>query len=311
MGTLIATKYAFWEQECRERFNQLKENEELLNSIFIDLYGLKDELDPTVDEKDVTVRLADRSREIRSLVSYFIGLLMGRYSLEQEGLVYAGGEFSFDKYGDYVDQDGVLHIYKFVGMNDGLTQSIIDMVSRVYGEDTLEENLNFIANALDSKSGKSSREIINDYLNEGFYPDHLKVYQKRPIYWMMSSGKHGAFRCLLYMHRYNKNTLALINSKYFLPRTAMYKAERERLQARIDSGHLDTRDLRDVRKQLDEVIACEQELLEYGQVLDHMANQYIDIDLDDGVKVNYAKFQGVELEVDGRTIKKDLFVPIK
>lgn len=311
MGTTIESKFLAWQQECDERFARLKQNEEAINAEFIKLYGLEDELSPDVPDEDITVRKADLQREIRSLISYFIGLLMGRYSLEREGLVYAGGEFDFGKYGDYVDQDGVLPIYKFVGMNDGLTQSIVDMVSRVYGEDTLEENLNFIASALDPKSGKSSREIINDYLNDGFYPEHLKIYQKRPIYWMMSSGKHGAFRCLLYMHRYNKNTLALINSKYFLPRTAMYKAERERLQARIDSGHLDARDLRDVRKQLDEVIACEQELLEYGQVLDHVANQYIDIDLDDGVKVNYAKFQGVELELDGRTVRKDLFVPIK
>ena len=311
MGTLISEKYAIWEKECNDRFLQMKKAEEEINRVFIETYGLQEELSPEEDDSLVTVRKADLQREIKSLISYLIGCLMGRYSLEQEGLIYAGGEFNFDKYGDYVDQDGVLHIYKFVGMNDGLTQSIIDMVSRVYGEDTLEENLNFIANALDSKSGKSSREILNDYLNEGFYPDHLNIYQKRPIYWMMSSGKHGAFRCLLYVHRYNKNTLALINSKYFLPRTAMYKAERERLQARIDSGLLDARELKEVRKQLDDVLACEQELLEYGQALDHMANQYIDIDLDDGVKANYAKFQGVELEVDGRTIKKDLFVPIK
>jgi len=306
----ISDALAIAAAEQNSRTERLEQNEKQINNLISALCGLT-ELNLSNNKPQTSIETIDTKTVICSLISYFVGLLMGRYSLEQEGLIYAGGEFDFGKYGDYVDQDGVLHIYKFIGMNDGLTQSIVDMVSRIYGEDTLEENLNFIASALDPKSGKSSREIINDYLNDGFYPDHLKIYQKRPIYWMMSSGKHGAFRCLLYMHRYNKNTLALINSKYFLPRTAMYKAERERLQARIGSGRLDTRDLRDVRKQLDEVIACEQELLEYGQVLDHMANQYIDIDLDDGVKVNYAKFQGVELEVDGRTLKKDLFVPIK
>lgn len=258
-----------------------------------------------------TIQQSSQADLIKSLISYCIGLLMGRYSLTRGGVVCSGGVFDQSQCGDYTDEDGVLHIYRFAGMNDGLTLAIVNLLARIYGNQTLEKNLAFIANVLNPESAKGPRETLNDYLNNSYYEDHLKLYQKRPIYWMMSSGKRGAFRCLVYMHRYNKNTLALINSKYFLPRTAMYKAERERLQGRIDSGLLDTRELKEVRKQLDEVLACEQELLEYGQVLDHMANQYIDIDLDDGVKVNYAKFQGVELEVDGRTIKKDLFVPIK
>lgn len=308
MDRRISDKYKEWEEECKQRFDTLKSNEEELNKIFIDIYGLQDELTPEVEDKDVTVRLADLQREIKSLISYFIGCLMGRYSLEQEGLVYAGGTFDKSKYGDYVDEDGILPIYKFVGIEDGLTTSICRLVKKVYGETYYRKNLDFIADALGRKPEEDAEETINRYLNDEFYNDHLKIYQKRPIYWMLSSGKQGAFKCLVYLHRYNKNTLALINSKYFLPRTAMYKSERERLEFKLKSSD-DNRERRVLEKQINEIEKCEEELLEYGQVLDHMANQFIDIDLDDGVKTNYCKFQGVSLEVNGATIKKNILVP--
>ena len=307
MGILLSDKYKAWEEECRQRFETLKHNEEELNRIFIDIYGLQDELTPEVADKDVTVRLANREREIKSLISYFVGCIMGRYSLEQEGLVYAGGTFDFSKYGDYVDDDGVVPIYKFVGIEDGLTTGICNMVKRVYGDTYYKENLDFIAETLGRKSDEDAVETINRYLNDGFYDNHVKIYQKRPIYWMLSSGKQGAFKCLIYLHRYNKNTLALINTKYFLPRTAMYKAEKERLEFKLTTA--DQKEKKKIEKELSNIEACEQELLEYGQVLDHMANQYIDIDLDDGVKVNYVKFQNISLEVNGATIKKNLLVP--
>ena len=232
---------------------------------------------------------------------------MGRYSLEQEGLVYAGGAFDKSKYGDYVDDDGVLPIYQFIGIDNGLTSSICKLVKRIYGDTHYRENLDFIAEALDRKPEEGAEDTINRYLNDSFYNDHLKTYQKRPIYWMLSSGKQGAFKCLVYLHRYNKNTLALINTKYFLPRTAMYKSERERLTDQLSRA--DIREKKKIEKQLAKAEACEEELLEYGQVLDHMANQYIDIDLDDGVKVNYCKFQGISLEVNRAIVKKNLLVP--
>jgi len=306
MGIKLEDKFKAWEEECRQRFETLKHNEEELNKIFIDIYGLQDELTPEVADKDVTVSLADKKREIKSLISYFIGCIMGRYSLEQEGLVYAGGTFDASKYGDYIDADGVVPIYRFVGIEDGLTTGICNMVKRVYGDTYYKENLDFIAEALGRKPEEGAEEAINRYLNDGFYDDHVKIYQKRPIYWMLSSGKQGAFKCLIYLHRYNKNTLALINTKYFLPRTAMYKAERERLEFKLVNA--DIREKKKIEKELTNIEACEEELLEYGQVLDHMANQFIDIDLDDGVKVNYVKFQGVELEVNGARIKKNLLV---
>lgn len=307
MGILLADKYAQWEKECEERFQTLKSNEEELNRIFIDIYGLGNELTPEVDDSSVSVRKANLGREIRSLISYFIGCLMGRYSLEQEGLVYAGGEFDPSKYGDYVDEDGILPIYPFIGINDGLTQSICKLVKRVYGDTYYRENLDFIADALGRKADEGAEEAINRYLNDDFYKDHLKVYQNRPIYWMFSSGKQGAFKCLIYLHRYNKNTLAKINAKYFLPRTAMFKTERERLIDQLSRA--DIAQKKKIENRIKQIEASEEELQIYGQVLDHMANQYIDIDLDDGVKVNYVKFQGISIQVNGATIKKDLLVP--
>lgn len=285
----------------------LKKNEEELNEITSNEFKLNNEIQNTVEDKFLTIKPAEKEREIKSLISYFIGCIMGRYSLEQEGLVYAGGTFDASKYGDYVDADGVVPIYRFVGIEDGLTTGICNMVKRVYGDTYYKENLDFIAEALGRKPEEGAEEAINRYLNDGFYDDHVKIYQKRPIYWMLSSGKQGAFKCLVYLHRYNKNTLALINTKYFLPRTAMYKAERERLEFKLVNA--DIREKKKIEKELTVIEACEEELLEYGQVLDHMANQFIDIDLDDGVKVNYVKFQGVELEVNGARIKKNLLVP--
>ena len=232
---------------------------------------------------------------------------MGRYSLEQEGLICAGGEFDRSKFADYVDDDGILPIYQFIGINDGLTLSICKLVKHVYGDTYYRENLDFIADALGRKTEEGAEEAINRYLNDDFYKDHLKIYQNRPIYWMFNSGKVGAFKCLVYLHRYDKNTLAKINAKYFLPRTAMYKAEGERLTDQLKRADLAQK--KKIENQLKQIEAAQEELQIYGQVLDHMANQFIDIDLDDGVKVNYVKFQGVSIVVNGATVKKDLLVP--
>lgn len=303
--------YLLWAGQCRERFNTLKANEEKLNRIFIDIYGLQDELNPEVDDKDVTVRLADKERDIKSLISYLIGVIMGRYSLDVPGLAYAGGEWDASKYLTYQpDDDGILPIYSKVGMEDGLTARIIGLIKQIYGEDTYRQNMDFIAEALGKNNNESSEETLNRYLNDGFYADHLKVYQKRPIYWMFSSGKHGGFKCLIYMHRYTEDTLALINGKYFLPESTRLKNDMEELLSRISTA--EGRDKIRLEKERQKLAAAYNEAIEYGQVLDHMANKYIAIDLDDGVKVNYAKFQGVELVTDsGTKVKKDLLVPIK
>ncbi len=311
MGRLISDKYKEWEEECRNRFDTLKKNEEELNRIFIDIYGLQDELTPEEDDKDVTVRLADKGREIRSLISYLIGIEMGRYSLDVEGLAYAGGEWNPLNYVFYQpDDDGIVPVYSQLGMEDGLATKIINLIKQIYGEDTYRENIDFIAEALGKNSNESSEETLNRYLNDGFYLDHLKIYQKRPIYWMFSSGKNNAFKCLIYLHRYTKDTLAIINSKYFLNESARLNAEVEDTRLQLESA--DGREKLRLDKQYKNLLAKQKEMIEYGQVLDHMANQYIPLDLDDGVKVNYAKFQGIEVVNDnGVKIKKDLLVPIK
>lgn len=303
----IADSLLSWKNKNEEMFSSMKRNEETINSIVAEMYGLTDEVDSTVLDKNVSIRKVDTTTSIKSLVSYFIGCLMGRYSLEHEGLIYAGGEFDSSRYGEYVDEDGILPIYPFIGINDGLTQSICKLVKRVYGDTYYRENINFIADALGRKTDEGAEEAINRYLNDEFYKDHLKVYQNRPIYWMFNSGKQGAFKCLVYLHRYDRNTLAKINAKYFLPRTAMYKTERERLVDQLSRADIAQR--KKIDAQLKQIEAAEEELQIYGQVLDHMANQYIDIDLDDGVKVNYVKFQGVSIQANGATIKKDLLVP--
>ncbi len=311
MGRLISDKYKEWEEECKNRFNTLKKNEEELNRIFIDIYGLQDELTPEEDDKDVSVRLADKGREIRSLISYLIGIVMGRYSLDVEGLAYAGGDWNSMNYVTYQpDEDSIVPIYSQLGMEDGLTAKIINLIKQVYGEDTYRENIDFIAEALGKNSNESSEETLNRYLNDGFYPDHLKIYQKRPIYWMFSSGKNNAFKCLIYLHRYTKDTLAIINSKYFLNESARLNAEVEDTRLQLETA--EGRDKLRLDKQYKQLQAKQKEMIEYGQVLDHMANKYIPLDLDDGVKVNYAKFQGIEIVNDnGVKIKKDLLVPIK
>lgn len=311
MGQLISDKYNSWETECRQRFDTLKANEEELNSIFIDIYGLQDELTPEVEDKDVTVRLADKERDIKSLISYLIGVIMGRYSLDVPGLAYAGGEWDVSKYLTYQpDDDGILPIYSKLGMEDSLTARIIGLIKQIYGSDTYRQNMDFIAEALGKNNNESNEETLTRYLNDGFYADHLKIYQKRPIYWMFSSGKSGGFKCLIYLHRYTEDTLALINGKYFLPESTRLKNDMEELLSRISTA--EGRDKIRLEKERQKLVAAYNEAIEYGQVLDHMANKYIAIDLDDGVKVNYAKFQDVELVTDsGTKVKKDLLVPIK
>ena len=311
MGKLILDKYKEWEKECRNRFDTLKKNEEELNRIFIDIYGLQDELTPEEEDKDVTVRLADKGREVRSLISYLIGVEMGRYSLDVEGLAYAGGEWNPMNYVTYQpNDDGIIPIYTQIGMVDGLTTRIIKLIKHIYGEDTYKENIEFIAEALGKNQNESAEETLNRYLNYGFYADHLKIYQKRPIYWMFSSGKNDAFKCLVYLHRYNEDTLAKINSKYFLNESARINAEVKDTRKQLETA--EGRDKLRLEKQMKLLNGRQKEMIEYGQVLDHMANQYIKLDLDDGVKTNYAKFQGIEIVNDsGVKVKKDLLVPIK
>ena len=302
--------FSEYDSATKSSFLALKSNEELINEYFINLYGLQDELSKEVEDKYISISIADKTRNIKSLISYLIGLLMGRYSLFEEGLIYAGGNFDITKYEKYdVDKDGIIPVYSDISIEDGLVHRIIWLLKDIYGKEYYRENIEFIAEALGKKPNETNEETLNRYLNDGFYSDHLKLYQKRPIYWMFSSGKLSGFKCLIYMHRYNENTLAKINASYFQPATTILRNQITTIEkAILLAGEREKIQLDRKRLALVEQL---KEAREYGQVLDYMANKYISIDLDDGVKVNYAKFQGIEVTLDRGKVKKDLLVPIK
>ena len=235
---------------------------------------------------------------------------MGRYSLVQEGLIYAGGTFDPSKYGSYdVDEDGIIPIFTDLSVEKGLVHRIIGLIKSIYGQEHYRDNIAFIADALGKKANETSEETLNRYLNDDFYSDHLKIYQKRPIYWMFSSGKKNGFKALVYLHRYNANTLAKMNASYFQPATTVLRTRISEIEKQIQAAS----DKEKIQLERARFSLIEQlnEAIEYGQVLDYMANKYISIDLDDGVKINYEKFQKIEINTSNGKVKKDLLIPIK
>ena len=289
--TLLANRYTYWEQACNDRFSTLKKNEEELNRIFIDIYGLADELTPEVEDKDVTVRRADLPRDIRSLISYAVGCMFGRYSLDTPGLAYAGGAWDDSKYTTFLpDEDAILPICDDEYFDDDIVGRFVEFVATVFGKETLEENLQFIADALGGRG--SSREVIRSYFLTGFYADHVKTYQKRPIYWLFDSGKKNGFKCLVYMHRYCPDTIARIRTDYVHEQQSRYRTAIESLEQARDNAAT-AGDKVKAGKKLAAVEAQAKELLEYEEKIHHLADQMIAIDLDDGVKHNYAIFQDV------------------
>lgn len=329
----MSTAFALWSEECVERFDQLKANEEELNRIFIDIYGLQDELTSEVEDKDVTVRKADLQRDIKSLISYAVGCMFGRYSLEREGIVYAGGNFddvywkykgqaALDKNGEAIEGSyaGIsladYHYPKFHDTDDWKTATELSFepdadncipitdeeyfeddivglfcawLKKVYGEDTLEENLDFIANALGNK-GKTSREVIRNYFLTDFIKDHIKTYQKRPIYWLFDSGKQNGFKALVYMHRWNADTIGNVRVEYLHRIQRVYEKEIARMQEIIDNSH-DNKEISNATKQKEKLQKQIKETKDYDAKIAYLALSRIDIDLDDGVKVNYEKVQ--------------------
>jgi type II restriction/modification system DNA methylase subunit YeeA len=224
MARLISDKFKQWASECDERFNTLKANEEELNRIFIEIYGLRDELTPEVEDKDVTVRRADLGREIRSLLSYAVGCMFGRYSLDVEGLAYAGGEWDAGKYKTFIpDKDNIIPICDDEYFDDDILGRFVDFVRVVYGEETLEENLKFIVDALGARG--TPREAVRAYFLNEFYKDHCKIYQKRPIYWLFDSGRKNGFKALVYLHRYSKDLLARMRTDYVHEQQERYRTQ--------------------------------------------------------------------------------------
>lgn len=286
----IKEAFTNWSNECYLRFQKLKENDESLNRIFIEIYGLQNELIVDVEDKDVAVRMADLQRDIRSFISYAVGCMFGRYSLDVPGLAYAGGEWDATKYTTFKpDEDAIIPICDDEYFNDDIVGRFIQFVEIVYGKQTLEENLQFIADALGGKG--SSREVIRNYFINDFYADHVKIYQKRPIYWLFDSGKKNGFKCLIYMHRYQPDTIARIRTDYVHEQQARYRTAIEEITNRIESAS--GSDKVKLTKKINTLKAQNDEIHTYEEKIHHLADQMISIDLDDGVKVNYAKFKDV------------------
>lgn len=308
---LLEDAYASYKQIVNSRFAQLKANEEELNRIFIDIYGLQDELTPEVEEKDVTVHRIFDSKDdvpeamkgsnyiltqqqvVKSLISYAVGCMFGRYSLDKPGLVYAGGEWDADNYRTFAaDKDAIIPISDNEYFNDDIVARFVEFIRTAFGADekTLEANLNFIAAALGGNG--SARDVIRAYFNNGFYADHCKTYQKRPIYWLFDSGKKNGFKCLIYMHRYQKDTIARIRTDYLHEQQSRYRTAISDLQNRIDNA-VSTGVRVKLQKQLATVQAQVEEARLYEEKIHHLADQMLEIDLDDGVKHNYAIFKDV------------------
>ena len=307
--------YTCWENECNERFNQLKANEEELNRIFIDIYGLQDELTPEVEDKDITVRKADLQRDIKSLLSYAVGCMFGRYCLNGEGLIYAGGEWDDSKYTTFIpDKDNIIPITDEEYFEDDIVSRFCDWLKTAFGAKSFDTNMDFIAKALGNK-GDTSREVIRNYFLNDFFKDHCNTYSvtgsgKRPIYWLFDSGKQNGFKALIYMHRYNADTVGRVRTDYLhkaqkYVETAMHSAQYTLDNASSSSEKSKaTKSITKYTKQL-------AEMQIYDEAIAHIANQRIEINLDDGVKVNYAKFQGVEVAQEGKkALKVDLLTKI-
>lgn len=326
----IEDAYTEWEFDCNRRFNQLKANEEELNRIFIDIYSLQEELTPEVEDKDVTVRKADLGRDIRSFISYAVGCMFGRYSPYKEGLFYAGGEWDYNAYEDAAwiakgkpevlefykqthfmpDEDNIIPICDDEYFVDDIVGRFAEFVKTVYGADTLEENLDFIASALGNK-GDTSREVIRNYFLKDFYADHLKVYQKRPIYWLFDSGKQNGFKALIYMHRYDADTVGRVRTDY-LHRAQKYVETAMQSAQYIIENATSASEKSKATKAVTKYTKQLAEMKIYDEAIAHIANKRIEIDLDDGVKVNYEKFQGVEVAQEGKkALKVDLLANLK
>lgn len=287
----LAECYDIWAGECEERFEKLKANEEELNRIFIDIYGLQDELTPEVEDKDVTVRKADLGRDVRSFISYAVGCMFGRYSPTYDGLAYAGGTWDDGKYNIYKpDADGIIPICDDEYFEDDMMGRFVEFVRVVYGDGSLEDNLRFIANALGGKG--QPKEVIRNYFLNDFYADHCKIYQKRPIYWLFDSGKKNGFKCLIYLHRYQPDTIARIRTDYVHEQQARYRTAIEGLEKQVAAA-TSTSERVKLTKQLNKVQAQDNELHQYEEKVHALADQMIKIDLDDGVKHNYELFKDV------------------
>ena len=292
LGKTTLEAYSSWEEQCSERFEKLKKNERLLNEIFIDTYGLQGEVNAEVEERDVeaSCRHAELHRDVKSFISYAVGCMFGRYSLDVDGPVYAGGQWDGGKYASFpVDADNIIPICDDEYFPDDIVGRFVKFIETVYGKDTLEENLKFIADVLGSKG--MPRNVIRNYFLNNFYADHCKMYQKRPIYWLFDSGKKNGFKALIYMHRYQPDTLARMRTDYVHEQQERYRTAITHLEERISNSP--TSERVKLNKQLGKLKDQATEIRVYEEEIHHLADQMIHIDLDDGVKKNYEIFKDV------------------
>ncbi|WP_395430357.1 BREX-1 system adenine-specific DNA-methyltransferase PglX [Levilactobacillus parabrevis] len=297
----LKNAFSLWQNEAQDRFDQLKSNEEELNRIFIDLYGLNDELTPEVADKDVSVRLADEERDIKSFLSYFVGVVLGRYSLDVEGVAFAGGEWDSSKYRSFVPSEDnllMLNDADYFGDSRDIIYRLKEFLTATFGSETVDENITYIASVI-GKKADSDEAAIRRYFVEDFFKDHKKIYQKRPIYWEYSSGKNNGFKALMYLHRYDSDELAMIRTNYLHPLQGKYELRIDQLTQLASNETVASQKKRDEKelKHLNQQLA---EIIKYDPLIQHIANQKIELDLDDGVVVNYDKLQ------DGSTILSKL-----
>lgn len=292
---------------------QSRNNEEKINELIINIYGLNKQLDPYITDDDITTRKPDTNRDVKSFISFAVGVMVCRYSLVDEGLTYAGGEFNPNKYKAFkVDKHNVIPITDDEYFEDDIVSRFVEFVKTTFSEESLEENLDFIADTLGKKANETSRQTIRRYFLKDFYKDHLQTYQKRPIYWLFDSGKNDGFKALIYMHRYDETTVAKVRTDYLHLLQRKYEAEVNRLDMVLENSNASTREKTEAKKKKEKIQKQIIECVQYDQVIAHVANQKISIDLDDGVVVNYGKFQGVEVpQGEGKkALKADLLVKI-
>lgn len=288
----IEAAFANWQKHAEEQFYKLKANEEELNQLFIEIYGLEGEISPEVPEEDVTINKADRERDIKSFISYAVGCMLGRYSLDEEGLVFAGGKFSPDRYKTFMPaEDGILPIADGDYFANGITERFIEFVKVTFGEENLWDNLDYIAETLGKRGSEGPKECIRRYFLKDFYNDHLKIYQKRPIYWLFTS-RRGTFNALIYLHRYDPDTIARIRIDYLHRLQDKLVAEETTLKQMLLTD-LPQGEKNRINRRLGELEKQIEELTSYDESIHHLANMRVEIDLDDGVIANYTKFKEV------------------
>lgn len=303
-GSTLAEGWSCWNSCRTEVLSEARSLEERNNRIFINLYGLEAVLSPEVAEDQITLIRADREKDAQRLTSYAIGCMMGRYSLDEPGLIYAhAGNVGFDaaRYQTFpADADGIVPITDEFWFEDDAANRVREFLRAVWGADTLDENMAWLAESLGTKAGETPDETIRRYLADKFFKDHLQTYKKRPIYWLFSSGKQGAFQALVYLHRYHEGTLARLRAEYVVPLTGKMQARIEMLEKDATAAP-STAARNKLNKQIEKLRKKHVELLAYDEKLRHYADMRISLDLDDGVKVNYGRFGDLLAEVKAVT----------